>query len=81
MIRFEFSSLGMVTIFDIFDLINLIENVGKTSIIVTIVSDSFPRLVNKTYHPVIISPDMYMLPINTPTVLLDSSSIIFKLLN
>ena len=50
-----------------------IEGVGKTSIIITLVSETFPRYVNKTYHPVIISPDLYMLPINTSTVLLDSS--------
>lgn len=44
------------------------------------VSETFPRTVNKTYHPVIISPDLYMLPINTSTVLLDSSCKIKKLL-
>jgi len=50
------------------------EGVGKTSIIVTLVSETFPRgSVSKTYHPVIISSDLYMLPINTSTVLLDSS--------
>jgi GTPase SAR1 family protein len=48
--------------------------VGKTSIIITIVSETFPRQVSKTYHPVILSSDLYMLPINTSTVLLDSSS-------
>lgn len=47
---------------------------GKTSIIITIVSETFPRQVSKTYHPVILSSDLYMLPINTSTVLLDSSS-------
>ncbi len=30
--------------------------------------------MKKTYHPVSISPDLYMLPINKTTVLLDSSS-------
>jgi len=54
--------------------VNLSEGVGKTSIIVTLVSETFPRgSVSKTYHPVIISSDLYMLPINTSTVLLDSS--------
>ena len=42
--------------------------------IITIVSESFPRQVAKTYHPVILSSDLYMLPINTSTVLVDSSS-------
>jgi len=49
--------------------------------IITLVSETFPRVVKKTYHPVIISPDLYMLPINTSTVLLDSScklSLIFS---
>ena len=47
---------------------------GKTSIIITLVSETFPRVVNKTYHPVVISPELYMLPISTSTVLQDSSS-------
>ncbi len=50
-----------------------IEGVGKTSIIITLVSETFPRVVQKTYHSVVISPDLYMLPINTSTVLIDSS--------
>lgn len=54
-------------------LIVMIEGVGKTSIIITIVSETFPRVVNHTYVPVIISPDLYMLPINANTVLIDSS--------
>ena len=42
-------------------------------------SDNFPRTVKeKTYHPVIISSDLYMLPINTSTILLDSSCIIIN---
>jgi Ras family protein T1 len=53
---------------------DILEGVGKTSIIITIVSETFPRQVSKTYHPVILSSDLYMLPINTSTVLLDSSS-------
>lgn len=51
----------------------ILEGVGKTSIIITIASETFPRTVSKTYHPVIISPDLYMLPINNSTVLIDSS--------
>jgi len=50
-----------------------IEGVGKTSIIITIVSETFPRTVNKTYHPVNLSQELYMLPIDTNTVLVDSS--------
>jgi len=52
---------------------HLAEGVGKTSIILTLVSETFPRTVPKTYHPVIISADLYMLPISKNTVLLDSS--------
>jgi len=50
------------------------EGVGKTSIIVTLISDTFPRQVQKTYHPVTISPDHYLLPSNVYTQLIDSSS-------
>ena len=50
------------------------EGVGKTSIIVTLISDSFPKQVQKTYHPVTISPDHYLLPNNVCTQLIDSSS-------
>ena len=50
------------------------EGVGKTSIIVTLISDNFPRQVQKTYHPVTISPDHYQLPNNVYTQLIDSSS-------
>lgn len=47
---------------------------GKTSIIITVVSETFPRgSVAKTYHPVILSSDLYMLPASTQTVLIDSS--------
>lgn len=41
--------------------------------IITIVSETFPRTVQKTYNPVILSQDLYMLPIDTKTVLVDSS--------
>lgn len=52
----------------------IVEGVGKSSIIITLASETFPRtLKEKTYHPVIISSDLYMLPINTSTILLDSS--------
>ena len=50
------------------------EGVGKTSIIVTLISDNFPKNVQKTYHPVTISPDHYLLPSNVYTQLIDSSS-------
>jgi GTPase SAR1 family protein len=52
---------------------NFVEGVGKTSMIITIVSETFPRTVQKTYNPVILSQDLYMLPIDTKTVLVDSS--------
>jgi len=51
----------------------IIEGVGKTSMIITIVSETFPRTVMKTYHPVNLSQELYMLPIDTNTVLVDSS--------
>ena len=50
-----------------------LEGVGKTSMIITIVSETFPRTVMKTYHPVNLSQELYMLPIDTNTVLVDSS--------
>lgn len=51
------------------------EGVGKTSIIVTLISDQFPRLVQKTYNMVTIGPD----PLNSSnknvyTQLIDTSS-------
>jgi hypothetical protein len=52
----------------------LIEGVGKTSIILTLVSENFPRMVTKVTHPALISPDLYMLPINASALLVDSSS-------
>lgn len=55
--------------------INLIEGVGKTSIITTIVTDTFPKEVPKVFQsPVIISPDLYLLPNHNNTVLIDSSA-------
>jgi len=48
--------------------------VGKTSIIVTLISDNFPRQVQKTYHPVTISPDHYLLPNKVYTQLIDTPS-------
>lgn len=61
--RYECSSLEMVSIIN-FTLFNLTfylfvfaEGVGKTSIIVTLISDDFSKVVPKTYHPVTISPD------------------------
>ena len=48
---------------------------GKTSIIITIVSETFPHVVpQKSYHPVILNSDMYMLPSITSIVLVDSST-------
>ena len=52
----------------------LLDGVGKTSIILTLASEKFPRTVPKIYRPVIISSELYMLPINTKTILLDSTS-------
>jgi len=51
------------------------EGVGKTSIIVTLISDNFPRMVHKTYHPVTISPDHYLLPNKVYTQLIDTSTL------
>lgn len=51
------------------------EGVGKTSIIVTLISDSFPRRVQKLYNPVIVSSEHYLLPSNVFTQLIDSSSL------
>lgn len=50
------------------------EGVGKTSIIQTIVTDTFPKVVPKVFKTVNISPDLYLLPNNNDTVLVDSSS-------
>ena len=33
------------------------QGVGKTSIIITLISDQFPKHVQKTYHAVTLSPD------------------------
>ena len=51
------------------------EGVGKTSIIVTLISDNFPRGIAKTYHPVTISPDHYLLPNKVYTQLIDTSTL------
>ena len=49
------------------------EGVGKTSIIHTIVMESFPKDVGKKmFQTVTISPELYLLPNNTNTVLVDS---------
>jgi len=48
------------------------EGVGKTSIIHTIVTDTFPKDVKKQFQTVTISPDLYLLPNNNATVLVDS---------
>ena len=50
------------------------EGVGKTSIIHTIVTDTFPKDVKKQFQTVTISPDLYLLPNNNATVLVDSSA-------
>ena len=48
---------------------------GKTSIIKTIVTDTFPKEVPKVFPaPVTISPDLYLLPNHNNTVLVDSSA-------
>ena len=52
----------------------MIEGVGKTSIVHTIVTDTFPKDVKKQFQTVTISPDLYLLPNNHPTVLVDSSA-------
>jgi len=51
------------------------ESVGKTSIITTIVTDTFPKEVPKVFQSAVtISPDLYVLPNRNNTVLIDSSS-------
>jgi GTPase SAR1 family protein len=51
------------------------EGVGKTSIISTIVTDTFPKEVPKLFMSnVTISPDLYLLPNRTNTILIDSSA-------
>lgn len=50
------------------------EGVGKTSIIHTIVTDTFPKHVEKVFKTVTISPDLYLLPNNNNTILVDTSS-------
>ena len=51
------------------------EGVGKTSIIKTIVTDNFPKgHVEKIFRTVTISPDLYLLPNNNNTILVDLSS-------
>ena len=74
--RFEFFSLVMVSSPDFFLLMIflVIEGVGKTSIIHTIVTDTFPKDVKKQFQTVTISPDLYLLPNNHPTILVDSSA-------
>jgi GTPase SAR1 family protein len=50
------------------------EGVGKTSIIHTIVMESFPKEPTKLFKQVIISPELYLLPNNTNTKLIDSDA-------
>ena len=51
------------------------ESVGKTSIITTIVTDTFPKEVPKVFQSAVtISPDLYVLPNRNNTVLIDSNS-------
>lgn len=53
-----------------------IEGVGKTSIIMTFVTDTFPTEVPKLFiSPVTISPDLYLIPNPVNTVLIDSSAV------
>ena len=51
-----------------------LEGVGKTSIITTIVTDTFPKEVPKVFKSVTISPDLYFLPNQNNTILIDSST-------
>lgn len=51
------------------------ESVGKTSIITTIVTDTFSKEVPKVFQSAVtISPDLYVLPNRNNTVLIDSNS-------
>jgi len=53
----------------------IVEGVGKTSIITTIVTDTFPKEVPKLFmSDVTISPDLYLLPNQNNTILVDSSA-------
>ena len=49
------------------------EGVGKTSIISTIMSETFPKHPSKKLPPVCIPPDMFVQYKDISTVLLDSS--------
>lgn len=67
------SSLVMVSL--PYGLKLIIEGVGKTSIVTTIVTDTFPKQVEKVFpSAVTISPDLYLLPNHNNTVLVDSSA-------
>ena len=50
------------------------EGVGKTSIIATIVTDTFPKDAQKMFRTVTISPDLYLLPDNNNAILVDSDA-------
>ena len=71
--KLEFSSWEMVSRLSCHSFCFL-EGVGKTSIIKTIVTDNFPKIVEKVFRTVTISPDLYLLPNNNNTILVDSSS-------
>lgn len=63
---------SLVTVHPQIGHILFIEGVGKTSIILTLVTETFPRQPPKKYNPVIVQPDM--LPSSKQTMLMDSSS-------
>jgi len=50
------------------------KGVGKTSLITTLISDSFPEQVDAVIAPVILPPEMYVQTHDVSTILIDSSS-------
>ena len=50
------------------------EGVGKTSIIHSIVTERFPKNVNKTFKTTVLDSDLYLLETDIKTVLVDSST-------
>jgi len=50
------------------------EGVGKTSIVNTIITDTFPKQVEKVFKTVPMDPKLYNLPHLNVTVLVDTSA-------
>lgn len=68
---FVSSSLEIVSLN--FKNLTIVEGVGKTSLITTIVKDIFPKEVPQVLESAVtISPELYLLPNNNATVLVDA---------